>query len=82
MLGKYASSLGLIFDVVGVGLLAFEIFKPCKGGPTVQVSYDKVGGPVLTTGYELWKAVKGRYGAWGLVFVGVGFLLQLLGIWV
>ena len=84
-MAKYISSVGLILDIVGVWLLAYEIVKPFKGRRDqlrVETLFDPAWGFAIKTAFDLWEEVKGTYGMWGLFLLTLGFILQLIGLWI
>lgn len=81
---NYVSSAGIILDIVGVWLLAYEIIRPFKGQRNqlhVAAPFDPAGGLVNKTSFDLWEEVKGTYGMQGLLLLTLGFILQLIGLW-
>ena len=87
-LAQLTNSLGLVFDILGVWLVAVEVMHQFRGRRYgngegwSSGSYVEVQSPEETSeyaNYEIWKYSKMKL---GLFFLTAGFLLQLVSNWV
>lgn len=81
---KLLNSLGLLFDMIGAVLVAFELVRQFKGnqmsvGQTINSMHNP---PIKTPEFKKWEVRKYRYMAVGLAFLLLGFSLQLVANWV
>jgi hypothetical protein len=92
--GKWISTSGLIFDIFGAALLAWEIYRPFTGLPhqlVVEHNPSRVADdfyiptsepPTITTAHKLWEKTKTNRGKLGLGLLIIGFILQIVGFWI
>ena len=75
------TTAGLLADILGAILVAFEIFKKYDGA-AFNVGEQKIGGPsVNSEEYQLWEQDKFRTMTRGLIYLTIGFLLQIFAAW-
>ena len=74
------NSAGLVLDAVGAGLISYEIWSPFKGKKyRDDITIDDLDDPVKETAeFIAWERKKYSLMFTGLIFLVVGFGLQLL----
>jgi hypothetical protein len=73
--------LGVIFDLVGAYLVAFEVVRKFRGRPFADsFTFDESVqlAPQPTEEHRQWELRKFTYMKWGLALLTVGFVLQLI----
>ena len=83
---SWGTTIGLSLDIVGVILVSIEIFKPFKGkrNDTDDLRIASIMGVLglaeITDSveYTVWERMKRKCGLWGLGFILVGFIIQLI----
>ena len=87
MVGPLLNTLGILCDIVGAWLVAWEVVRQYRG------KRFQAGGrpddlffgphPVRETeAFEKWELQKLTRMKWGLAFLTVGFLLQIAATWI
>jgi hypothetical protein len=79
---KIINSGGLIFDIIGSSFVAIEVVKQFKGNehkPITERTWNEVDPE--TEEFKKWKKSKYLYMKIGLLFLVIGFLLQLISNW-
>jgi len=90
------NSLGIILDIVGAWLVAWEVVRQFHGdkvrvtGGVLRTDYlGSVGTPVVagqhteeTKEFKVWEEDKYMRMKWGLGFLSAGFILQIISNWV
>lgn len=88
---KIASTVGLLFDVIGALMIAYEVFKKFDGDkfqPDAGIGLLPSGEMVSqsevqpTPEYQKWEQRRVRMMKIGLAFLLVGFGLQIIGNWI
>ena len=85
-LGALSSTIGLIFDIIGAWLVAFEVVKQYKGArfispnESMATMTDTSNLPPAAEHpqYMNYEAIKYRDMKWGLAFLTIGFILQIV----
>ncbi len=85
-IGALSSSLGLIFDIIGAWLVAWEVVKQYKGerfvSPNESMAFmtdtSNLPPAVEHPQYMTYETIKYRKMKWGLAFLTIGFILQLV----
>lgn len=74
------NSIGLFFNIVGAWLVAIEVVRQYKGKKyRDNISIDEANEPARETPqYQKWEESKYKWMKWGLVFLTLGFLLQII----
>lgn len=79
------TTVGLLCDIIGAVLVAIEVVKIFKGPTTIDIGgAGTIGGgfvPKANPEYENHEKEKHRIMKAGLVFLILGFSLQILGAW-
>ena len=77
--------VGLVFDIVGALLVANEVVRVFRGPTTIDIGHSGcIGGgfiPKANPEFEQHEKKKRRTMAWGLAFLLIGFILQIVGTW-
>ena len=80
---KIINSIGLVFDVVGAFLVAYEVVKQFKGR-RYEESMAGAGvdpPPKETREFTSWESTKFKKMRRGLLFLILGFVLQMISNW-
>ena len=85
-ISKIINSLGLIFDIVGAWLIAWEIYnkfldKKYKGGDGGVICCGLEPGTYETEGYKNWEILRNKRMRFGLIILTLGFIFQILSNW-
>lgn len=80
------ASIGMIFDIIGVWLVAWEVVRQYRGKRFAPLPIQKINPDAEEQDnlinehplYTLHEAIKYRYMTWGLAFLTIGFGLQIL----
>ncbi|MBU1405521.1 MAG: hypothetical protein KKE83_07010 [Proteobacteria bacterium] len=79
---KIVNSIGLLFDIAGAWLVAWEVVRQYKGDQFKTQMFDDIGDSLArSSDYEGWesnKYLKMKFGLFGLT---IGFLLQIASNW-
>lgn len=83
MISQWLSTIGLIIDMIGALLVAYEVVKKFDGTQfVVGTTYDTVTDPPKKTGeYVLWEIRKYKFMSAGLIALLFGFFLQIIAVW-
>ena len=85
-MGPFINTLGLLFDILGAWLVAWEVVKQYRGRRFNAGGRDEdpAWGPAPvreTKSFETWERGKLARMKWGLAFLTVGFVLQIVSVW-
>ena len=81
-INSISNIVGLTFDIIGAWLVAWEIVKQYKDDKFSEKSMPTFDTNVLPPpaehpNYKIYETIKYRKMKWGLVFLTVGFILQM-----
>jgi hypothetical protein len=85
LLPKYINSIGLVFDIAGAWLVAWEVVRQYKGqqyGTGTVVSGLFSTSPPKTNEYKKWERNKYIKMKIGLCLLTIGFLFQIGSNWI
>lgn len=79
------NSLGLLMDILGAWLVAWEVYKKFhgkkyKGGDGV-IGAGYVPGTYETDEYKKWEILRNKRMLIGLIFLTLGFIFQIASNW-
>lgn len=76
---SFINSIGLVFDIVGAWLVAFEVTNQFKGKKyETNRTWDGIGQPPFDSQeYRQWESSKLKFMWAGLIFLTIGFSLQI-----
>jgi hypothetical protein len=77
-MGKVLSTIGLVFDILGAWLVAWEVVRQFSG-IRIETVWAKLGDE--TPEYRDYEKSKFKMMWWGLGLLTIGFILQIAGIW-
>jgi hypothetical protein len=79
-LQKFLSLGGLFLDLIGAGLLAVDVIRRFHGIKLLapQTYDDLSSSPKESPEFKAWEKINLRFNIWGLGFLFLGFLLQML----
>ena len=85
-IGALSSTIGLIFDVIGAWLVAYEVVNQYRGerfispNKSMAMMTDTSSLPPAAAHpqYRNYETVKYRKMKWGLAFLTIGFILQIV----
>lgn len=82
------NSIGIVFDIVGAWLVAWEVVNEFKG-KKIDISHGVSMGTFVvgqhakeTNEFKNWENKKYKIMKWGIGFLTVGFLLQFVSNWI
>ena len=76
------TSLGLVSDIAGAWLVAWEIVRQYHGRKYQGAkSWETISTVTETGAFQAYEMTKYRRMKWGLGFLTCGFVLQLIGAW-
>lgn len=80
------TTIGLVMDLFGAWFVAIEIIKKFNGPQTIDIgNVGALNGsfvPKPNPEYLAYEKIKHRWMAGGLLFLTLGFLMQIIGTWV
>jgi len=87
MVGPLVTTLGLLCDIAGAWLVAWEVVRQYRGKRFEAGGREEDPGwgphPVRETeAFQTWELQKLTRMKWGLAFLTVGFLLQIVATWI
>ncbi len=88
VIAKIIYSVGLLFNMIGAGFVAWEVIKQYKDKKYSSRDNNIISGidadrsPIDTAGYKKWTLVKYRYMRIGLILLLFGFGLQIVSNWI
>ncbi|MGR3173750.1 MAG: hypothetical protein ACUZ8N_04040 [Candidatus Scalindua sp.] len=88
VIAKIIYSVGLFFNMIGAGLVAWEVINQYKSKKYSSRDNNITGGidadrsPIDTAGSKKWTLVKYRYMRIGLILLLFGFGLQIVSNWI
>lgn len=76
---KDVNSLGLLFDIAGAWLVAIEVVNQFRGSKyEIDSTWNGIGTPPFDTNeYKQWESSKLKFMWAGLIFLTIGFSLQI-----
>jgi hypothetical protein len=78
MCPKLIGTVGLVFDMVGAILVAIEVVRVYRGQIT-SITMGTAGKP--TPEFKKYEGKKRKWMGVGLIFLLLGFLLQIIALW-
>jgi hypothetical protein len=84
LLAKIINSVGLVFDIIGACLVAWEVVDKFYGKQYEEaplIANGVISAPNKTFDFNKWEHKKYKKMKVGLVFLFFGFLLQILSNW-
>lgn len=83
MTQQWASSLGIVLDILGAWFLAFEFWRKFEGQPFIgrPLTYGGTTDVHTSREFRQWELKRYWLGMIGLVMLTIGFLLQLCAVW-
>lgn len=86
MTSQVWTTIGLVMDLLGAWFVAIEIIKKFNGPQTIDVGgVGTLNGsfvPKPNPQYLDYEKIKHRWMACGLLFLTLGFLMQIAGTWI
>jgi len=81
---KIVNSIGLLFDLIGAWLVAWEVVKQFHGSKfgNVPSSFDQGIQAAYSSNFINWEKEKYCRMKIGIVFLTIGFILQLISNWI
>lgn len=82
ILSKILNSIGLIFDIIGSSFVAIEVVNQFKGNehkPVMERTWNETNPE--TKEFKKWKKSKYLFMKFGLLFLIIGFILQIFSNW-
>jgi len=80
MVSKIIATFGLAFDMVGAIFVAIEVVKVYRGQKRIKTTIAEIGCP--TEDFKKHEKNKRNYMIIGLILLCLGFILQIIAIWI